>query len=196
MGGPLFLETQIPFTKNVLCQVLLKFAQWFLRRRFLNFVNVFSLFRDHLPLEKGVALHFDKLESLYPRILCAKFGWNWPSDSWEGDENVKSLQTCGRTDGWTDGRTTDSRRSEKLTWASSLGPFNSPKGENGFFSSKRRYDIVIALLKCVYWFKLLLQESDVAHGPLVYHRVIFNSLWKNNFNLLYLHLQTFFLVWH
>ena len=26
-------------------------------------------------------------------MICAKFGWNWPSDSWEEDENVKKLQT-------------------------------------------------------------------------------------------------------
>ena len=32
------------------------------------------------PLEKGVALHLKKnLNPLHPRMLCAKFGWNWPS---------------------------------------------------------------------------------------------------------------------
>ena len=36
----------------------------------------------------------------YPRMLCAKFGWNWPSGSWEEDENVKSLLTDGNTDRW------------------------------------------------------------------------------------------------
>ena len=30
-------------------------------------------------------------------MLCAKFGWNWPSGSGEEDENVKRLQTDGRT---------------------------------------------------------------------------------------------------
>ena len=35
-------------------------------------------------------------------MLCAKFawnrpnGWNWPSGSWEENENVKSLQTDGQ----------------------------------------------------------------------------------------------------
>ena len=53
----------------------------------------------------------------HPRMLCAKFGWNWPSGSWEEDENGKSLQTGGQTDR----RTTDDRRSEKLTWAFSSG---------------------------------------------------------------------------
>ena len=36
----------------------------------LNFVNVFLLFRNNLPLEKGGALHLNKLESLLPKALC------------------------------------------------------------------------------------------------------------------------------
>ena len=31
-------------------------------------------------------------------MLCAKFGWNFPSGSWEEDENMKSLQTDRQTD--------------------------------------------------------------------------------------------------
>ena len=56
-------KIESPSPKDALCQVWLKMAQWFLRRRFLNFVNVFSLFRNYLPLEKGGALHLNKLES-------------------------------------------------------------------------------------------------------------------------------------
>ena len=52
------------------------------------------------------------LNPLHPRMLCAKFGWNWPSSSGEEDENVKSLQTD---------RQTGDRWSEKLTWAFSSG---------------------------------------------------------------------------
>ena len=52
--------------KNALFQVWLKLAKqiW---RRFLNFVNVFSLFLNYLRLEKGWALHLNKLESLSPK---------------------------------------------------------------------------------------------------------------------------------
>ena len=39
-------------------------SNWFLRRRFLNFINVFSLFRNYLPLEKVGALCLYKFE--YP----------------------------------------------------------------------------------------------------------------------------------
>ena len=42
------------------------------KRIFLNFINVFSLFRNYLPLEKGGVLHLKKLESFTQ-------GCFWPS---------------------------------------------------------------------------------------------------------------------
>ena len=67
---------------NPLYQRML-YAKWFLGR-FLNFVNVFLQFHNWSSLEKGVVLHLNKLEnSLHPGMLCAKFGWNWPNDSWQ-----------------------------------------------------------------------------------------------------------------
>ena len=44
-------KLKVPSPKEAFCQVWLKLAQWFLKRRFLNFVNVFSLFGYYLPLE-------------------------------------------------------------------------------------------------------------------------------------------------
>ena len=62
-GGALHLNKfESPSSKDALCQVWLKLAQWFWRRRFLNCVNVFSLFRNYLPLEKGGVLHLNKNE--------------------------------------------------------------------------------------------------------------------------------------
>ena len=55
---------------------------------YFNFVNVFLLFRDYLPLEKGKTLHLKKNQNLiflHPRMICDKFGWNWSSGSWEED---------------------------------------------------------------------------------------------------------------
>ena len=52
---------------NALCQVWIKLAQWFWRRRLLNSVNIFSIFCYYLPLEKGMVLHLNKLESTSPK---------------------------------------------------------------------------------------------------------------------------------
>ena len=57
----------------------------------LKFVNVFSQFRNYLPLEKGRTFIWTNLSPLHPKMIYAKFGWNWPSGYGEGDENVKSL---------------------------------------------------------------------------------------------------------
>ena len=57
-AGPLFEQT-FPLPKDALCQVKLKLVHWFWRRRYLNFINVFS----HLPMEKEMALNFYKIES-------------------------------------------------------------------------------------------------------------------------------------
>ena len=56
-------KIESPSRKEGSCQVWLKLVQWFWRRRFLNFDNVFSLFRNYLPLKKDGVLHFNKLES-------------------------------------------------------------------------------------------------------------------------------------
>mgnify|MGYP003688421365 CR=1 FL=1 len=58
-------------TKTALCQVWLKLAQWFWRRRFLNFINVFLLFCNYLSLEKCMTHHLRKLEFFSPKdALC------------------------------------------------------------------------------------------------------------------------------
>ena len=49
----------------------------FWRRRFFNFVNVFLLFQNYLPLEKDGALNLKNLNPLHPRMLCAKTQWFW-----------------------------------------------------------------------------------------------------------------------
>ena len=71
-GGVFHLnKLKSPSPKDALCQVWLKLAKWFWIRRFFNFVNVFSLFRNFLPFEKGGALHLNKLESPSPKdALC------------------------------------------------------------------------------------------------------------------------------
>ena len=76
------------------------------------------------PWKRAGPFIWKNLNPLHPGILCVKFGWNWPSDFGEEDENVKSLQTDRRTDGRTDGQTDDGRQvirkaqlSFQLRWA-------------------------------------------------------------------------------
>ena len=52
---------------------------------------VFAI-RNYLPLEKGGALHLNKLESSSPK------DWNWSNGSGEKDENVKSLSDNANND--------------------------------------------------------------------------------------------------
>ena len=93
----LFVIPWVPFTKDALGQVSLKLAGWFWRRWFLNFANVFSLYCNYYPLEKGVVRSFiwENLNDLYPRMPCAKFRWNWPSGSSE-EYFLKSLVPIDR----------------------------------------------------------------------------------------------------
>ena len=84
------------------------------------FVNVFSLFRYKLRLEKGVDLYLNKPKSLYPRKPCAKFGLNCSSGterSEECTERRRDRRTNGETDRRKEGRTNRQtgrdRRSEK-----------------------------------------------------------------------------------
>ena len=62
-----FIGSWIPITEGCFVQRLVKLARWFWRRRFLNFVNVLSLFSNYLPLEKVRALHSNKIESPLPK---------------------------------------------------------------------------------------------------------------------------------
>ena len=67
-GATLHLNNlDTPLTKDAVCQDWFKQGQWFWRRRFSNILNRNSLFRYYLPLEKGVDLNLNKLESPPPK---------------------------------------------------------------------------------------------------------------------------------
>ena len=74
-----FNKLESPSPIYALCQGLLKLTLWFWRGRFLNFINVFFLFHYYLPLERGMALHLNKLEFISPIValcqveICPKF---------------------------------------------------------------------------------------------------------------------------
>ena len=76
-------KLEFPSPKDDLCQVWLKFAKWFWRRRFLKIFSAFSLFRyNYLPLERGYPLPLYKLESHLPKDDLCQFWlkltqWFW-----------------------------------------------------------------------------------------------------------------------
>ena len=65
------------------------------------------------PCKRAGPFIWTHLNLLYPRLFCAKFGWNWHSGFVE--EDVKSLHPRQRR------RTTDKFWWEKLTWALGSG---------------------------------------------------------------------------
>ena len=82
--GPLFEQTWIPIKQGCIVLSLVEIGPVVLDKKiFFNFLNVFSHFRNYLPLEKGGAIIWRNLNPLHPKMHCAKFGWNWPSGSEE-----------------------------------------------------------------------------------------------------------------
>ena len=77
------------------------------------------------PWKRARPFIWTNLNPLHPRMLCGKFGWNWPGGSGEEDENVKSLrrqrQQQQQQRQRRQRRTTDKFWSEKLTWAFGSG---------------------------------------------------------------------------
>jgi hypothetical protein len=67
-GYPLPLnKLESPSPKDDLCQVRLKLAKWFWRRRFSNDPIPFLHFCDYLPFEEDLALYLNKLEFPSPK---------------------------------------------------------------------------------------------------------------------------------
>ena len=81
------------------------------KKIFLNF-QYFLLFCDYLPLEKGNPLYFNNLESPTPKDDLCQVWLKLAQRFWRRSRKCKSLQTDRQTDGQTDRRTTDNRRSE------------------------------------------------------------------------------------
>ena len=75
-------QLEFPSTKETLCKVLLKLAQWFWGIWFFKFVNVFSQLS---PLRKGRGPSFEKPETPSPKDTLSKLHWNWLSGSGEED---------------------------------------------------------------------------------------------------------------
>ena len=101
-AGAVYLNKLTPLSpKDALCQVWLKLSHWFCWRRFffislMRFCYIVIIF----PWKTAGSFIWTNLNPLHPRMLCAKFGWNWLDGSWEQHKNVKSFQN----DRWKDDR--------------------------------------------------------------------------------------------
>ena len=79
-------KLEFPSPKDALCQDWLKLAQWFWRRRFLNFRKcIFAICVIISPWKRAEPFIWTNLNPHHPRMLCAKFGWNWFSGAGEED---------------------------------------------------------------------------------------------------------------
>ena len=85
--GPSIEQTWIPFTFGCFMPRLVEIGPGFWIRRLFNFVNVFSLFLNYLPLKSAWPFIWTNF-TLHPRMLYAKFGWYWTNGS--GEEDFKS----------------------------------------------------------------------------------------------------------
>ena len=70
------IKLESPSPKDALCQVWLKLAQWFWIRRF-----YFRYFIIISPWKRVGPFIWTNLSPHHPKLLCAKFGWNWLSGS-------------------------------------------------------------------------------------------------------------------
>ena len=69
-------------------------------------LNVISVFLAIFSPLKGIGpFMYRDLNSLYPRMHCDMFCLNFPFDSGEDVENIKSLPTDDKTEGGTDRQT-------------------------------------------------------------------------------------------
>ena len=105
------LESPLP--KDALCQVWFKLAQWFWRRRFFNFYNVFFAFCQLSPLGKGQGPLFE--QNWIPFIQ----GYFVPSLVATGPVVLEKKWKIGKVYRQTDRRRT--KGDQKHTWAFSSG---------------------------------------------------------------------------
>ena len=75
------------FTQGCLVPSLVEIGPVVLEKKF--FFKISSVYFRYLvittPWKRAWPFILTNLNPLYPRMLCTKFGWNWPSGSWEED---------------------------------------------------------------------------------------------------------------
>ena len=119
-----FVKPWVPFTQECFAPCLVEISPVVIEKKSFKFCNVFLVFLHDVPLEKGMALYLNKLESPPPKDALCQFWLKLAQ--WflrRRCENVKSLQadiqTDRQTDRRTDRQTTHNRWSELSTQVSS-----------------------------------------------------------------------------
>ena len=98
--GPLFKQTWIPFTKECFVPNLGWNCPSGSAKEDLKKNLSMSFWYFIIYMYVSLAHHLNKFKSPHPRIICAKFDWNWPSGS--GEKNWK--YAAGKMDRRTDDR--------------------------------------------------------------------------------------------
>ena len=93
--GPFIWTNLNPLHPRCIVPSLIDIGQVVLEKIFINFVNVFSLFRNYLPLEKDRALHLKTLKSPSPKDVLSQIWLKLAQLFWRR-WNVKSLRQCQR----------------------------------------------------------------------------------------------------
>ena len=108
---PLLEQTWIPFNSVCFVPSLVEISPVVLEKK------IFKFFQYIFAISLKRVWLLNKFEFPSPRMLCAKFGWNWTSGFGEEDENGRSLQTDGQENGQRDRRlmTGDQKRSLELS---------------------------------------------------------------------------------
>ena len=83
MRGPLFEQTWIPFTQGCIVPRLVEIGQVVLEKRIFNFINVFSLFLNYLPLKIEWSSLFKPTYLPLTQVCFEQVWFKWPSGFWE-----------------------------------------------------------------------------------------------------------------
>ena len=84
--GSSFEETWIPFTQRCFVPRLVEIGSVVLEKRILKFCQcIFRYFVIISSWKKAGPFFWTNLNPIQPKMLCAKYGWNWHSGSGEED---------------------------------------------------------------------------------------------------------------
>ena len=90
--GPFIWTNLGPLYPRMLCDKFAWIGPVVLEKIFFEIRQcIFAISVVISPWKKAGPFIWTNLNPLHPRMLCAKFGWNWLSGSREEDKNVKSL---------------------------------------------------------------------------------------------------------